>query len=281
MPRLGCNYSLPLLRLLAAGAVAVDWIKLSRRDTVDEDLAAARAVRPVLLHTVPRAGLRPEAWGAYDWATLRRQLRAAGSPHVGLHLDLQAEDWDRPLDLDGHEREQAAAALARLASGVRTVQAQVGVPVLVENMPHYGGEKPTWHRPRTVVAPEAFWQVSDETGAGLLLDAGHLRCVAYQLGVDVRAYARALPLGAVREIHVAGPRIVPASGMHDRHWAMQEEDYSLLAWLLERTEPAIVTLEYGGTGEAFETAERNDPKTLEAQLRRLSHMLTRSTWGSP
>ncbi|HOR00187.1 MAG TPA: hypothetical protein PLJ35_15340 [Anaerolineae bacterium] len=62
-------------------------------------------------------------------------------------------------------------------------------------------------------------------------------------------------------------------GLSDRHHALQEEHYALLAWLLGFTEPAIDTLEYGGTGQAFETPERNDPQALEAQLLRLRQLL--------
>lgn len=76
-------------------------------------------------------------------------------------------------------------------------------------------------------------------------------------------------------MHSNGPLMVPGQGLRDRHLACGEEDYSLLAWLLGRCEPGIVTLEYGGFGERIETPERNDPRALEAQLRRLSGMVGR------
>ena len=267
--QLGCNYSPALIYLLERGAVEVDWIKLSHRETVDANLALASAVRPVLLHILPRAGQRPSLWKKYAWRTLQRQLRIADSPHIGLHLELRAEDWSEPLALEHQPREQAAAILTRLAAGVRTVQKHLHIPLLVENMPYYGSKGV----PRIAVEPEAVWQVVEHTKAGLLLDTSHLRCAAYRLGVDARAYARALPLHAVREIHVAGPRLDPGTGLRDCHYALQEEDYALLAWLLGYSEPAIVTLEYGGTGEAFEVPERSDLQALEAQLVRLRRLL--------
>lgn len=274
MPRqLGCNYSPTLMYLLDRDAVDVDWIKLSRPETVDGNLALACSVRPVLLHVFPRAGQRPEFWEGYDWAAMERRLRVAGSPHVAMHFDLIAEDWDGPPDAKAESREETQAMLARLGAGVRAVQEHLRVPVLIENMPYHGANSGSVGRKRITLQPEAFWQVIEETGAGLLLDASHLRCAAYHLGVDVRAYARALPLHAVREIHVSGPAIVPGKGLRDRHLAMQEEDYALLAWLLGHTEPAIVTLEYGGTGQGFDAPERNDPRALEAQLGRLRALL--------
>lgn len=272
-PQLGCNYSPALMYLLGRGAADVDWIKLSRLETVDGNLALACSVRPVLLHIFPRAGQRPEFWQSHDWVVMERRLRVAGSPHIALHFDLMTEDWDEPAEARHEDREQTQAMLARLAAGVRSVQAHVAIPVLIENMPYHGANSGPSGRKRITLQPEAFWQVMEETGAGLLLDTSHLRCVAYHLGVDARAYARALPLHAVREIHISGPSMVPGKGLRDRHLAMQEEDYVLLAWLLGHTAPAIVTLEYGGTGEAFDIPERNDPQALETQLTRLHKLL--------
>ncbi len=164
-------------------------------------------------------------------------------------------------------REQAQAVLARLAGSLRAIRERVPIPLLVENMPYYATPEPGWQRLRLVIEPAAIWQLVEETGVGLLLDAAHLRVAAYHLGVDERAYARALPLHVVREIHVSGPLLVPGQGLRDRHRELAPEDYAFLGWLLERTEPRILTLEYGGAGPLFE--QRNDPQALERQLRQL------------
>lgn len=269
--RIGCNYSRPLLRLLAenAAGIAVDWIKLSRLEAIEPELAQARPWRPVLLHMLPNAGCRPEVWEGFPWAALPRYVAEAGSPHIALHLESRPEDWDEPPDIHYQTRAQAQAVLARFGANIRALQARLSIPVLVENCPVY----PQHSMLRLCAQPEAIWQVLEETGAGLLLDASHVRCTAWHLGVDAYAYARALPLQHVREIHLAGPRIVPDFGLRDRHVALQEEDWALLEWLLARTQPHIVTLEYGGTGPLYETPDRNDPQQLEMQLRRLHRLL--------
>ncbi len=264
--QLACNYSRPLLDLLSRGATHVDWIKLSHLPTLEEDLRTARPVRPVLLHTLGRAGRRPEEWEDYPWDALRQQLAVAGSPHIAFHLDLRPHDWDGPLELRCQGRGEAQAMLERLAATIRLAQQRLPVPVLFENIPYYGGNHGA---PRIAAQPEAMWQVVEATGAGMLLDTGHLRCSAYHLGVDVRAYARALPLGAVREVHASGPRLLADLGLRDRHYELLAEDYHVLEWVLGHSSPAILTLEYGGTGPAFETPERNDPAALERQIQRL------------
>lgn len=268
---LGCNYSMPLLQLLTQHVVNVDWIKLSMPETVDEDLAITRPLRPILLHILPPVGSSPVTWDSYPWDVLERQLRHAGSPHIAIHLDLLARNLDEPMDPENLSPRQAKKALTRLLSGIRTVQERVHVPVLVENMPYYSTNEGLQGRLRLVVQPETIRQVTEETGAGLLLDTSHLRCAADRLGVDTYAYARSLPLETVREIHVVSPLSVPNLGLRDRHQPMQDEDYALLAWLLERTAPQIVTLEYGGVGSHFEG--RNDPKALQEQLQRLRAFL--------
>ncbi|MDI7276847.1 MAG: DUF692 family protein [Anaerolineae bacterium] len=267
-PQIACNYSRPLMRLLAEGTVDVDWIKLARRDTLEQDLAAARAVRPVLLHNLEPAGARPEVWEQYPWDLLARWLATAGSPHIALHLWTQPDDWDEPVDIRWQTGQQARAMLRRLVANVRRVQERVGIPVLIENVPYYGSRGPL----RLSVQPEAIWQVAEETGAGLLLDTSHLRCAAFNRGLDVRAYARALPLHLVREMHVSGPRLVEDS-LVDRHWELEDEDYALIDWLLGETRPEILTLEYGGTGALMDTPQRSDPRTLQRQLVRLRRLL--------
>jgi uncharacterized protein len=268
---LGCNYSAPLLQLLARQAVDVDWIKLSQAEVVDEELAITRPLRPVLLHMLPSAGSRPAVWSAYPWPALERQLQYAGSPHIALHFDLWPQDWDDPLAPEAPRPEQVEAIWKRLTASIRAVQEHVRVPVLVENSPYYGAGGDSWGGLRLLAQPETLWQMTGETGAGLLLDASHLRCAAQRLGGDTYAYARALPLHAVREIHVVSPLDVPGRGLRDRHQPMREEDYALLAWLLERTTPQVVTLEYGGIGPHFE--RRNDPQALQEQLTRLRAFL--------
>lgn len=259
--------------ILSRGAADVDWIKLSRPDVLQEELAAARPVRPVLLHglghDLGRLGHRPEVQDGYSWDTLNRQLAVAGSPHLSLHLDLRVEDWDEPVDLRVQSREQVRAMLERLIANAMAVRQRVSVPLLVENMPFYGDRGPL----RLVTQPEVIWQVVEAAGVGLLIDIGHLRCSAYHLGVDARAYARALPLHAVREVHVNGPLLLPGEGLRDRHYPCRPEDYELLTWLLGRAQPAIVTLEYGGTGDRVENTERNDPQALAEQIGELRRLL--------
>ena len=63
------------------------------------------------------------------------------------------------------------------------------------------------------------------------------------LGYDLRAYLAAFPLERVIEVHVSSPRYVDGR-WRSRHEVLEEGDYALLEWLLARTAPRAITLEY-------------------------------------
>ena len=83
----------------------------------------------------------------------------------------------------------------------------------------------------------------EKTNCGFVLDTGHARVSAAALGMDVHDYLSSLPLNRVMQVHVSGPRI-RNGGLVDAHESLQEIDYALLDFVLARTQPQVVTLEY-------------------------------------
>jgi uncharacterized protein len=258
MTQLGCNYSPALLELLRAGEVDVDWIKLSLEPALEDEIALCRPFRPCLVHTLPRAGLAPAQFEAVDWARLSHAIVAAGSPHVAMHLEVRKSDRTTE-DL-----------IARMVRQMGVAAARLPVPLLGENVVYRKGSEILGMSAETDVIRTVLRQAN----MGLLLDTAHLRCSAHNQGRDVREYALALPLETVREIHVAGIRRKSDGQLNDSHGEIDEADYELLAWLLERTQPQMVTLEYGGTGPVYERPGMSDPDALRRQLARLKEMLS-------
>lgn len=256
MPALGCNYSPQLMTLLRERRVGIDWIKLSRWETFGDDLGIARPIRPVLLHVLPRAGILPPLQPSWD--ELNTAVEACGSPHVALHLEARPTDWEAPVS----DRE----VIERMVAVTTEWAMHMQVPLIMENVPFYG------HRGTLRIAtdPDVMREVCERAGVDVLLDLGHARVTAWHRGENVKQYVAALPLDRVRETHVSGPAHDPSEGLRDGHLEMQEEDYALLSWVLERAAPAIVSLEYGGTGPLFEW--RSDIGALERQLDRLRHI---------
>lgn len=259
MTQLGCNYSPALLDLLRADEVNVDWIKLSLAPALEDEIALCRPFRPCLVHTLPRAGLAPAQFDAVDWERMSRAILAAGSPHVAMHMEVRKSDRTADDDL-----------IARMVRQMSLAGARLPVPLVGENVVYRKGSEILGMSAET----DVICTVLRQANVGLLLDTAHLRCSAHNQGRDVREYASALPLEKVREIHVAGIRRKPDGQLNDSHGEIEAADYELLAWLLERTHPQMVTLEYGGTGPVYERPGMSDPDALRRQLARLKEMLS-------
>jgi uncharacterized protein (UPF0276 family) len=238
--------------LLASGAVHLDRIKVGPW-VGDDQLALLCAAQSPLLHISygviwPRSG---------RWITEQVRLtRFVDAPWASVHLDigLPYAIYYWPL----------TALLPRALAerwAVHTLQrwaAQSPVPLLAENMPRWARDRPAY-----VVDPAFISRVVESADCALLLDLAHARVSAYMLGQPAREYISQLPLDRLIEVHVSGPRRSPANGrLLDAHEPLQEEDYALLAWVLERARPQAVTLEYG-----------RDRAHLEAQLLRLQQLL--------
>ena len=142
--------------------------------------------------------------------------------------------------------------------------------VVVEN-DHSGGRNlPAAYR------PDVICRLVEETGCGFLLDVAHARIAARHLGLDVRPYIEALPVGRIREMHITGVQFFDTAwaerlrqagedesvirfcaGRWMDHLPMTEEDWDLAAWALDRirsgawARPWVVAFEIGGVGPFF------------------------------
>ena len=76
MPQLGCNFSPQLISLINNDRADVDWIKLSRWETYQEDYSVARPLHPILLHVLPHAG-KP-SFDEVDWGALNSAVHDCG-----------------------------------------------------------------------------------------------------------------------------------------------------------------------------------------------------------
>ncbi len=126
-----------------------------------------------------------------------------------------------------------------------------------------------------VADPAVISEVVRRTGCGLLLDIAHAVRACEGTGrKDIKAYLNALPVQALRELHVVG--ILPEpdeDGIRHDHFALTDEDWALTEWALAqiRTEawrkPDTLAFEYGGLGKRF--AWRSDAAVIAAQAPRL------------
>lgn len=173
-------------------------------------------------------------------ATLRKWHQHTGCPWLSAHLDYHSDKEIQAILFEGrrpycYDMEQA---IELMCQAVEAVQVHLPVPLLLENMQHW----PLLETDLTAM-PEFIRRVLDQLRGGLLLDTAHARITAAILGCDVHTYLEELPLHRIIEVHVSSPRY--RNGEWDNcHEVLQEADYTLLEWLLEKTTPRVITLEY-------------------------------------
>ena len=131
-----------------------------------------------------------------------------------------------------------AELLANICRNVRALASAIPVPLILENLDYCPGGAY-----EHICEPAFLAAVLNETGAGLLLDLAHARVSAARLGLPIETYLSQLPLERVRQLHISGPRSRDGV-LFDAHEALLDEDYTLLEWVLRRTRPLALTLEY-------------------------------------
>lgn len=257
---LACNYSKELVELLNEGAVEIDYIKLGLFHIYKDVLEEARSLKPVLLHGLgynERTGMKNIE--DVDWKYVNNSISKFQSPHYGIHLLSSIQDWSSLCT----DRE----IVDHMINIVEIWKDNIQVPFLVENMPYSLFDKEKFGVMKFCSNTEIINEICEKTNVNLLLDIAHAKVAATNSGENVYDYLNRLPLHRVKEIHVVGTKEVENVELRDWHLEMNDEDYELLQWILSKTSPYIVTLEYGGPGELY--SWRSDKEVLRRQLIRL------------
>ena len=256
--QLTTNLSDPLLELIHRNKAPIDAVEVGPWFTVQQirDYRQMLPELPFYFHggdLIERVGLVPGTI-----SRIAAYLHCTESPWASMHITMWLpgmvwlmlqRGWRMPLP----HPERAAQ---RFVQRVRRLARSIQVPVLLENtepLPFDGYD--------FEVQTERITHVLEEAECGFVLDIAHARVSAAVLGVDVYKYLTGLPLKRLMQIHVSGPRMRDGR-LVDMHEPLQETDYALLNFVLERTQPQVVTLEY--------TRER---QALQEQLFRLRGIL--------
>ncbi|HEX3043383.1 MAG TPA: DUF692 family protein, partial [Bacillota bacterium] len=220
----------------------------------------------------------PETEARFDWPTLERILSLTHPPYLSTHLEARAEYFPEIMEYQHQNHTSVRRALTTHFNRViREVKEKLGIVFVLENLPYYSW----WRHFRYGSEPEFITEICETNDCGFLLDIAHARCSASHLNLDLVEYIEALPLHRLREIHLAGVR-ERTEGIRDAHTALTEEDYQLAEYLLQKTDPEIITIEYGGLPDRiwnvkgeYEPISRNCPRELETILIRVGAMIRR------
>jgi hypothetical protein len=290
------NYSAASAALLRNGSIRFDRFKCPAWPDL---IAAAQATHPLYVHFPLIAGfgtgdvLDAETGRPADWAKVERLLAQTNTPLVNVHLSASAAEYpDLPPDTE--DPAHIAIVVERLLTDLVAVVRRFGADrVVAENDPANAGD---WLRPAFL--PSVISQVIREAGCGLLLDLAHVRLSAEALGMTPEAYASALPVERIREIHVTGvqrveghwvermqragvpaERIASIAGKRFDHLPLTAADWLFFEWAMGQirsgkwSSPWVVTFEYGGVGSLWGAI--TDAELLQEQVPRLYQVVKR------
>ena len=262
--RFAINYSPQSLQLFREGKIQVDLFKFPPWPDL---LPVMRQVPAAYVHFDHIAG------GGFpveiDSAAAKRWLDETATLFVNTHLAISAVDFAPDETISPETTiEKALVAIDYLGQ-------QFGHDrVIVENLRY---PLPGWNQGMLaeIVDPMVIGEIVQRGGCGFLLDVAHAILACEGSGrVDAKAYMNALPVDALRELHVVGIRPnARADNRRDDHFAMTDDDWSMAEWALERIHeghwrrPEILAFEYGGVGERF--APRSELDVIAAQAPRL------------
>ena len=265
--RLAINYSPAAAELVLKGAIAIDAFKVPDWPSL---VAEAGKICSPAVHFSLQGGSGKLA--ETNWKLIDSLLANTATPYINLHLDAHKNDFPGiPLGTTAPEHREIV--YERLRRDTMAVVSRYGAErVIAENVP-YKAEDGEYLRPGA--EPALISQLVTETGCGLLLDISHARLAAHYMGIPQKEYLEQLPTGRSREMQIAG--VDGWKGGWQDGLSMLEDDWELLAWVLERirrkewSQPWLLAFEYGGVGPIF--AWRSEPEIMAAQVPRLYAMV--------
>lgn len=238
----GLGYRAPLRAALLDRPAGVDWLELTaehfRENTRGEarELELLRRRFPLVPHALSVSLGSPEGPDPERVAHLAALAEAVGAPWASEHVAYtRAGGYDighlAPLPFN---RE----SLAILRRNVRLLQAELRVPLLLENisyvLPPPGSE---WEE------AEFLRRVFEETGCGWLLDVTNAWANAANHGFDARGFLEALPLERAAQLHVVGGHWQDGLYIDSHSAPVPEAVWELVRFVTERAPVRAILLE--------------------------------------
>ncbi len=213
----------------------------------------------------------------YNRTLVDQVLKRTNPPYLSTHVEARISFFPEFTKYHHHHEPVIHQVLIEhFQRAIAIVKENIQIPLVLENFPYYTW----WQHYVTGSVPCFLVELCETANCDFLLDIAHARCSAWHLGVDIILYLKTLPLHRVREIHLAGTLERPGEGLRDTHAMIDQIDYELLEYLLRKTDPEIVTIEYGGLPDQiknlhdeYEPISRNNAAELLEIIARVSGMI--------
>ena len=257
------NYSPQAEELWRGGRIQFDLFKCPPWPDL---VAQARQSQPVYVHFDLMAGRGQLVDVNLD--ELAHWLETTDTALVNTHLIALDSDFAAAEPMNAEQ------VIERAVRDVDYLGQRFGnARIIIENVPYPVG----WSQGllAEVADPAVVSEIVRRTGCGLLLDVAHAVRACEGTGrPDVKGYLNAMPVQALRELHVVG--ILPekdARGIRRDHYALTDDDWAMAEWVVDQIrqgrwrQPDVMTFEYGGVGPVF--ADRSETAVIAAQTPRL------------
>ncbi len=268
--RVAVNYSRVAADLVDRDVIQIDLFKCPADN---ELIIAAESTRPVFVHGDLWIGNetldedRLHTWATFSRVGATRWLNAHLAPTVDSLAGIQQPAARRTTVLE--RLHEDLVELIRRYSKNR---------VAVENVPWE--KRADYPIDRLAVDPEVVSEAVHSTEVGFILDLGHVRMAALELGIDPWDLLDGYPTSRLVELHIAGVAVDDSGRLRDS-MAMGDLDWTIVEGALERIRlgdwptPSVIALEYGGEGDHF--SWRTNPNELETQVCRLQDAIAQQT----
>jgi uncharacterized protein (UPF0276 family) len=203
---------------------------------------------PLLLHC---ASMSVAGFVRPSGATLDAIAAAAertATPWIGEHLAFisadglkgDAEESAPPTALTYTACPQLSEeTVDRVVENLETLRPRFPVPLILENSPQYFAVPGS-----TMNMVNFIREVAARTDVGLLLDLTHFLITSINTGADSARELDRMPIERIVEIHISGMNVQSGIVWDDHATPAPAAVFELLARVLRRVRPRVLTLEY-------------------------------------
>lgn len=257
-PLLTANYSTGLAEMLSNGTAPVDGAETGPWFT-PQQITGFRAKHPEYIFHFHAGGMASQVRKdpqAVD--KLRAWIAVTDTPWISVHIEMLDRlifsiSSQLGINLPPPKPERA---IDRFLKDIQIMKDTFQLPLILENLASLPAAK--YHY---ACDPLVLSEILCTCGCKMLLDVAHARCAASYLDMDIYDYLAHFALDEVRQVHLSGPW-VRRGHLRDAHEPLEDTDYEILAWLMDRCQPEVITLEY-----------YKEKSALEVQLPRLRSMI--------
>lgn len=219
----------------------VDWLEVTPENWVGlggerERLFRACAERwPLVSHSVSLSLGGPDPLDGALLDAIEALRKQVGFAWWSDHLCYSSVDGAQLHDL--FPLPSTEEAVEHVAKRVREAQKRVDAPLLIENISYYA------QMPGGTLDDAAFVRGAvEQAGCGMLLDVNNVYVNSLNHGFDARAYIDAMPLGHVRELHLAGHTPLDGVVIDTHIGPIPDAVWELYRYTLKRAGRLIPTL---------------------------------------